>query len=508
MNFYNEEDNSGGDNKGKFSERLKKILKERLMFKRNAQKNNDDNELGIITFSRNILKVILVTPSFIYSHINNKDKEEKMNNGNTKLKLDNKENITDEDLLSLMNNDIKKIKVSKIRDIDINFLKKKREYLLSNKNLVNVSNNVSLDLDMEIRKKRLQKEIVDLIKKRLVKNINEFELLQSELYLLKEFGLDNIYFNKCQEDITEIKKLLSRINSLKDKYDQLKDNVDFQYMLEFDDNLLIDKILELKDICSRGDIINIIDDYKILEEYKYLYLKIDKLQEDAIKIEDERNKKALELKDRDINFDNFKDGMYDVDREKERFEAFVKQQEILLKDLDEKVSKIDSYELVNYKLKGFNKLLANSFKYLGLLLVNPLKGLIPGIATQTVITKNLVHNLYNNLSLEENRKMVYEGIDYSVDINNAINNLDLTSSLIDSTLEELVLLKSRYENEFSKYSNSISSYKEAIKKINKIENAVLGSKIKVESMKLRMKQKERENSNKLKRVKILNSSNN
>lgn len=153
MNFYNEEDNSGGDNKVKFSERLKKILKERLMFKRNAQKNNDDNELGIITFSRNILKVILVTPSFIYSHINNKDKEEKMNNGNTKLKLDNKENITDEDLLSLMNNDIKKIKVSKIRDIDINFLKKKCEYLLSNKNLVNVSNNVSLDLDMEIRKK-------------------------------------------------------------------------------------------------------------------------------------------------------------------------------------------------------------------------------------------------------------------------------------------------------------------------------------------------------------------
>ena len=41
-----------------------------------------------------------------------------------------------------------------------------------------------------------------------------------------------------------------------------------------------DKILELKELCSRDDIKYIVDNYKILDEYKFLYLKIDKLEED------------------------------------------------------------------------------------------------------------------------------------------------------------------------------------------------------------------------------------
>ena len=224
--------------------------------------------------------------------------------------------------------------------------------------------------------------------------------------------------------------------------------------------------------------------------------------------EDERNKKALELKGRDINFDKLKDDMYNVDKEKERYESFVKQQELLLNNLDENVSKIDSYDKVTYKLKGFNKLLGNSFKYIGLLLVNPLKGLIPGIATQTLITKNLVHNLYNNLFWEENKKTIYEAIDYSNDINNAINNLDMTSFLIDSTLEEVILLKERYKKEFSKYDYAFSDYNDTIKKLNKIENSVMSSKIKIDSMKLKMKENEKLNTNRLKKIKKLNTSDN
>ena len=139
-----------------------------------------------------------------------------------------------------------------------------------------------------------------------------------------------------------------------------------------------------------------------------------------------------------------------------------------------------------------------------MLLVNPLNGVIPGIATQTLITKNLVHNLYNNLSWEEERKLIYESIDYSGTISNAIDNLDYTSSLVDSTLEEIVLLKNKYEMNFNRYSENISDYKDAIKKLNKIENAVLGSKIKIETMKFKMQEKEIINKNKMKMVKKLN----
>ena len=523
MNFNNNEDNSSnGGNKGKFRERLIRIKNERLRFRKHGSIKDNEEEYSIITFGRNIFKIILAFPSVVYSHVIIKDKDKdgkslKKNNNNKleKANVDDEEtfNILDGNIdiknnsLNLIDEDINKIKVKKIKEINVLLLKKKREELVNNNNLLD---NVKLDynLDIEQKKRKLQKEIIDLIKKKLVKNINEFEILQSELYILKEFGLENIYLSECENDIKEIKKLLSKVNSLKEKYDYLKDNVDFQYMLEYDDNFLIDKILELKDICSKDDIKHTIDDYKILEEYKYLYLKIDKLQEDVIKFEEEKNKKAVELKKRDVDFDKLKSDIYSIDNEKERYDSFVKQQENFLRELEEKISKIDSYERVIYKLKGFNKLLGNSFKYLGLLLVNPLKGVIPGIATQTLVTKNLVHNLYNNLSWEENRKMIYETFDYSGMICNAINDLDYTSSLVDSTLEEIMLLKNKYEKDFSKYSDNISSYKETIRKLNKIENAVLGSKIKIETMKSRMKEKEIVNKNKMKMVKKLNENSN
>ena len=277
-------------------------------------------------------------------------------------------------------------------------------------------------------------------------------------------------------------------------------------MLEYGDDLLIDKILELKDLCFMGNIKSIVDNYKILDEYKFLYLKIDRLQEDTIKYDEYKKKKEEELKKRDIDFEKLKNDVYDIDKNKDRYDVFVREQELFLKNLENNILNIDSHEKVSYRLKGFNQLVANSFKYLGLILVNPLKGLIPSIASQTIITKYMVHSLYNNLEWEENRRMVYDAIDFSNSINIAINDLDSTLSLVNSTLEDIIRLKNKYMQEFSKYEYSFSGYRDTIKKINKIENAVIGSKIKIELMQQRMKEKELQNNDKIKRVKKLNSS--
>lgn len=544
----NDNNNNGGNkgNKGKFSERLKKMRRDRLKIRKNGSLADDD-KLTLKDTGRNIFKIILALPNVVYTHIVDKkeDKDNKVVNSSDNIigeKISSLEKIDDStekvkfnsnivvkekdvvlneekrilsDSSTLYSNDkkeesdlVKGIKVNKIREIDISLLKRQlnslpRKSIESSTDVDDVLKNAEL----EVRKVKLQKEVLDLIKKRLVKNINELEILQSELYVLNELEVGDTYLDECQQDIKEIKKLLSKVKSLKEKYDFLKENVDFEYMLEYGDDFLVDKILELKEICTRDDIKKTIDDYKILEEYKFLYLKIDKLQDDMVKFEDDKTKKAEELKERDINFDKLKDNIYDVDRENERYEGFVQKQQLFLNELEEKVSKIDSYEKVTYRLKGFNQLLGNSFKYLGLLLINPLKGLIPGIATQTVVTKNVVHNLYNNLEWEENRRMIYEAVDYSTSINSAINNLDDTSSLVNSTLDDVIRLKRKYKKEFGKYEGSFSSYNDAIKKLNKIENAVLGNKIKIDMMKTRMKEKERQNSSKLKMVKKLNGSN-
>ena len=542
MNNDNNGSNGNKGNRGRFSDRLKLMRIQRLKRRKGLIiENTKDN--AIKDAGRNVLKLVLALPSVVYTNIINNNEVEKnkdnvenrkqqnvnKNNDSRKniraknshtngsvlidsslLNMDDNLEIYNVDVRSQLNHIDKKNKIDEIKNIDVSILRRKREALLQKSNLPSGSDikDINKELELEYKKVKLQKEIIDLIKKKLVTSINELEVLQSELYVLNQLEMGDIYLSECQQDIKEIKKLLSKVKSLKEKYDHLKENVDFEYMLEYGDDFLIDKILELKEICSRDDIRHTVDDYKILNEYKFLYLKIDKLQEDAIKFEEEKSKKVEELKQRDIDFDKLKNDIYDVDRENDRYNLFVKEQELFLRELENNIFKIESHEDVTYRLKGFNQLLGNSFKYLGLLLVNPLKGLIPGIATQTLVTKNVVQNLYNNLEWEETRRMVYESIDYSSSINAAINNLDSTASLVDSTLEDIIRLKNKYMKDFSGYEGSFSSYHDAIKKINKIENAVLGNKIKIEMMRQRMKEKERENNNKLKMVKKLNDSSN
>ena len=179
-----------------------------------------------------------------------------------------------------------------------------------------------------------------------------------------------------------------------------------------------------------------------------------------------------------------------------------------IKDIDENVHKINSYEQIDYHLKGFRELFLNSFKYFGLLMVSPLKGIIPSIATETLITGNLIKNLYKNLELEEERRIVYEAMDYSSIISNAINDLDSTSNIVDTTLDDIVHLKMKYNDQFRKYQGNFLEYQDVMHKINDMENKIMGNKIKIEIMKKRALDQQRENNKKLKLVKELNERNN
>ena len=507
-NKFNNDDsnNDTGGSKSKWNDRLFKMRKKKLKSK---NKELADNDNFIKRIFKNVMKIGLVFPSFIYSNIKYSDDKKNKNNNNKNENKDiegdknkdknNDTSMCNDDIVqrkdSVMDrDDIRKYRnsrVDEIRSIDSFSLRKNNQVL----NIVKFDKEKLNDNTIELRKKKLQKEIINLIKKKLVKTINELEMLDSEFYVLEQLGEGYVYLDECRNDIKEIKKLLSKIKVLKERYDYLKDNVDFEYMLEYDDLVLVDKILELKDICSDSDIKLIVDDYKIMDEYKYLYLEIDKVQDKIIKYDEYKKQRECELKQRDIDFEKMKLQLYNIDREKERYDSFVLQQEKFLQQFSDEVGKINSYEKVTYKLKGFNQLLANSFKYLGLLLVNPLKGVLPGIVTQTAITKNLVHNLYNNLCYEETKTMINEAIDYSSMIDGMLNNLDSTAILVDSTLDEIIKLKNKYISEFSQYESSFSSYKETIRKLNKMENAIVGNKIKIDNLRLKMKEKEIENGN-------------
>ena len=63
-------------------------------------------------------------------------------------------------------------------------------------------------------KEKLEKEIINLVKKKLIKLMNEYDILNSDLYVLEELLNDDVYYKKCKENVEEIKKLLTKINPL------------------------------------------------------------------------------------------------------------------------------------------------------------------------------------------------------------------------------------------------------------------------------------------------------
>lgn len=480
--------------RGRFSDRLKRMRRMRL------KKQKDvlivDNDKMYLNFK----KVVAAIPGIVYDNVF--DKSMVSDNTIFQDKVIVKDFVSNNDkVITSFDKRLKNKKI--INNIDVSSIRKK-QIIINNILDTKKTNNINDDASFEEINK-LERKIINLIKKDLIKTVNELEIIESELYILSEINGDEKSLYECRRTIDEVKKILCKIDILKRKYDFLKDNYDFEYLLELDNNDLIDNIIELRNLLDNNRVKAVVHDYKLLDVYKFLYLRVDKIHEDTEKFEIEKKNMEKTLKERDINFEKLKDNVYNIDKMNDSYDNFIIKQNALLKTLDEEVSKIDSHEVLSYRLKGFEKYLFTSFKYLGLILMNPLRGVIPGIASQTLITKNVVNNLYKNLKWEENRQVVYDAIDYSSTISHAINDLEFSENAVDDTLEELIRLKMEYNNKFRKYQNDFLEYDNVIKKINDMENKILGNKIKIEIMKNRMKEKERENANKLKLVRKLNT---
>ena len=513
-----EDDASTAGKREKLSERIKKIARYKRRYKTNVFDEDSDRNLN-----GGLKRFLLIPIMFFRGFL------EKHGVYNKKKKQNNQTNISNcvDDEIHQKTNIVVKVdekkwtnKFNKVRlenQVNINARKKKiiinpSEKLKRSFNDANIygqilskingKKSVSIEENKEVE--LLEKEILKLIKKRLVKLINEYEILGSDFYVLKELLTDDIYYDKCLQNVKEIKKLLTKINALKDKYDYLKDNIDFDNLLELDDGVLQEKIIELRNKIDNDNLNYLVKDYKLLKEYQSLYLKIDKLQNQAYEYEDERKKRVEALKEKKIDFEKFKNSVYNYKLEGEEYSYFVKKQNQILSELSEKVGVIDSYGKVEYIYKGYQKILSNSFKYIGLLLLSPLKGLIPGIATQTIATKNVLDNLKKSFAIEEKRRLVYEAIDYETEINRVVNNIDYMAMVIDGSLNDVSELKRKYKEKFKKEEGNYREYQEAIKQLNKIENSIIGSKVKVEIMKERMEVNRKINENKMVKVRKLN----
>lgn len=351
-------------------------------------------------------------------------------------------------------------------------------------------------------KDNLKVKIIKKIRNRLDNSVNEIEVLESELYFLEEDNNKELELEKIRQIKNKISDVIKKIENIKKEYEIFKNNYYLEDVVDLEDKFLLDDILDYKYLLNNLDANKeLVNEYKLLEEYKDLYDKIEDIECVREKLVRENNAKTINYDERDKKYKIICDKFFKIDDIKKSVNYEIDKQNKYLNELLSKISKIDKNEYTIYKVKGLGEVIGNSLKYVGLMMISPFLGFLPGIAASTIATRKMVKNAREKMRLEEVNKVNYIAEDFNSEINNRLCDINYVYYVIDDTLNEINGLKKDF---LVQYNSRINGYKETLDNINKVEKIIINNRKKVDIIKKRMLESKKINEDKMIRVKKLN----
>lgn len=461
-------------------------------YKNSKNKGIDNTKKEILVNDRNISDVIV--------DIRNTSQDRNYNKKKVGINVDNKKiNVIQKD--EVKNDEIKNNNVN--NESDNNKLSKD----INKVKVVPVRRKLHLKKGISSEKEELLKnlgiEIINKIKSSFEDKIDELDVLESELYFLGKELENELEIKKVKELKEKINKLVKHINGIIEQYNLYKKNYYIENVIGIDDNLLLDDIINYRCLLdSLDDQKKFVKDYKALEEFGKLYCSLKSVKSDAEKLILDNEEKINEFDIRDKKYNNIKLEMIPVNEINKKCSLEIDKQNKKLKDLMNKIDTIDSREYVTRHMNGIGDLISQSLRYMGLLVLSPLKGLIPSIAVETLNTRMMIKNIYNNLHMEEVKHIHYSAINYDSELNHHLCSIDYTEDLLNDTLSDIERLK---EDFMLQYDSRISGYDETLKNILKIEDNIRHNQNRVNIIKNNLKRSKKINEEKMIKVRKLNN---
>lgn len=348
----------------------------------------------------------------------------------------------------------------------------------------------------------LNNQIVNKIKKRLVKYLDEIEILESELYVIGTISKDEATIEELNKTKAKVNALINKINSLKEKYKLIKNYVDNELFIDDKDDFLDEDIDYLKQLATSAEIEKNKSTIKKIKEYKLLSLELDVIEAKVKDLNSIKEKKKEELNLRDDNYQKLLDTYINNRTISEQCQKMMAEQEKALASIN--VNDIEAITNTTTRLVGMGEVFRSGLKYIGTVM-NPFKYTRNGIAQSTILAKRLVDNALNNVHMETRTKISYQATDYSYEIDRCLNELEYVSNTIDKSLEDITYLKNRYISELIKYKYRVPKIAKTYQDIIKLENLLLSNKRKTQMMINKTNNLELANKNKLIKVKKLNN---
>ena len=398
--------------------------------------------------------------------------------------------------------------------VNTNDLEDKVKHIKSNKTKVNRSksrkfisdNKDKINTIDDVKKQDLLNEmgtdIINKLKDSFEDKLDELEVLHSELYLLSTYQDSQLELKKVEEVKKKINIIIDRINEIIEQYNLYKKNYYIDNVIGIDDSIIIDDIINYRTLLdSFNDEKKFVKEYKALEEFKSLYKSIEEIKKETEILQKENEEKIEEYGIRDKKYDNIKLNMIKGLDINKNLEYEIDKQNRYFNELMSKISVINREEYMTRHLKGVGNLIGQSLKYMGLMILSPFCGMLPGIAMQTIATKKMIGNAYKKLHFEEEKHVRYNAINYDSELNHHIVSVSYTEDLLDDTLKDVKRLK---EDFMKIYNSNIPGYDDTLKNIEKIENKLLHNQNKVSIIKNNLKKSKKLNEDKMIKVRELN----
>lgn len=411
----------------------------------------------------------------------------------------------DNNLVQKQNVDLSdKDNVQEIRENKPNLSHKRKGY--SYKQVNDFKEKISAsNFNDDERKEELENlgsQIIERIKNSFEDSLDQLEILMSELYFLEKNQENELELKKVKEIKKEIHELIEKVNHLIEQYNLYKRNYYLDNLVGIDDNELVDDIIRYRGLLdSANDEKKFVREFKALDEFQSLYQNLKSVRENTISLCEANEEKIKEFDVRDKKYRQIQADMVQVNNVMKNCDEEIKRQDEYFVKLMSKINKINSEEYTTYHLRGVQDLISQSLRYVGLLMLSPLSGLLPGISVQTMATRRMIEHVYRQMHTEEVHHIRYSTIDYDRELSSKITDINFTSNLLDDTIQDIERLRDDF---LIQYNSKIPGYEDTLRKINQIHHQVLRSQNRVEKIRDRLKKSKKLNEQKLIRVKELN----
>lgn len=328
------------------------------------------------------------------------------------------------------------------------------------------------------------RKIIDEYDKQLKDIRYELRKLVSEYDVLNDEA-DKVVVKK------DVEELLEKLSIVIDKIEVLKQKIKIEDLDKYDDNYIYTLVEGYLNEFKSNNVINEIKDSPL---YIMISRKIDELDSKKDELDSKLSRKKDELAIKEEKFEELMKQYYNIDRINNDLLEFQKSQDILLKELREKVANAmtitDKVKIEFEFMNKQNKVLRNMLMF-GLLFPGP--KMAKGMAAGTAAYLHFINRIMRPKMVSKNYKVVTV-TDYSSEIKSGIAAIDDASRLLDKTCGQIDKMIDRIETEFKDYLDVVPECKEVLSDLVKIKSQLKEKEYEMEKMK-EQQQKVLENNN-------------